>query len=317
LTTWIGPDASPSAVDQMNEVIASLEVLGAARWTTYRDEANGFEVTHPDDWNRAGATLTPELAEPREILSIGTYPMRPGGKACVDAYLPGNAIANLGAVDVFITVQESLSDSGFPPRPESFGPAAASISWDGFPACDGRSPVELRGWWIPFAEEGRGFYAFLALGSGVAGDDQVLRTAWHILDRLRFDPAPTYPRGALEWCPDVEGTVSIEARDLQGAAETALRFARASLLGDVATAAGLQDDSVPDDAVWSIAGEPQAVRTIDVVADGGRLVEFGCGPNVAARTASVIIDDGTESASLDFTLYLVLRPGGWKVWSSY
>ena len=28
-------------------------------------------------------------------------------------------------------------------------------------------------------------------------------------------------------------------------------------------------------------------------------------------------DDGTSSASLDFTLYLIQRPDGWKVWGSY
>ena len=44
---------------------------------------------------------------------------------------------------------------------------------------------------------------------------------------------------------------------------------------------------------------------------------FGCGPDVAARAWEVTVDDGTSSASLDFTVYLVHRSDGWKVWGSY
>jgi hypothetical protein len=31
---------------------------------------------------------------------------------------------------------------------------------------------------------------------------------------------------------------------------------------------------------------------------------------------SISIDDGTDSASADFTIYLVLREAGWKVWGA-
>jgi hypothetical protein len=50
---------------------------------------------------------------------------------------------------------------------------------------------------------------------------------------------------------------------------------------------------------------------------GGELVRFSCGDDVAAYTVSISIDDGTDSASADFTIYLVLREGGWKVWGAY
>jgi hypothetical protein len=32
---------------------------------------------------------------------------------------------------------------------------------------------------------------------------------------------------------------------------------------------------------------------------------------------AISIDDGTDSASADFTIYLVLREAGWKVWGAY
>jgi hypothetical protein len=45
---------------------------------------------------------------------------------------------------------------------------------------------------------------------------------------------------------------------------------------------------------------------------GGELVRFSCGNDVAAYTVAISIDDGTGSASADFTIYLVLREAGWK-----
>jgi hypothetical protein len=185
--TWIGPDAPAGEVDELTKVLGTLEVTGAAHWTTSSDPINGFSVTYPDDWMKASQSLTPELSDPHEILSLGTYPLRPGGKACIDAYLPGNALADLGTGDVFITLQ-AASGQGMPPRPAAFGPDAARIAFDGLPACDGYGALSLRGWWFAFADQGTGFYAFVALGPGVAHDAQVERLVWHVLDSLRFQP---------------------------------------------------------------------------------------------------------------------------------
>ncbi len=185
--TWIGPDASADAVDQLKAVVGSLEAAGAAHWATYSDPVNRFSVTYPNAWVRASQSLTPELSDPHEILSLGTYPLQPGGKACTDAYLPGKALADLGTSDVLITLQEA-SAQGMPPRPAAFGPDAARIAFDEFPACDGYGAVPLRAWWIAFADKGRGFYAFIALGPIVAHDGEVERVVWHVLDSLRFQP---------------------------------------------------------------------------------------------------------------------------------
>ena len=46
-------------------------------------------------------------------------------------------------------------------------------------------------------------------------------------------------------------------------------------------------------------------------------MRYGCGPRVAERSWEVVIDDGTTSSSLDFTIYLIHRPNGWKVWGAY
>jgi hypothetical protein len=46
-------------------------------------------------------------------------------------------------------------------------------------------------------------------------------------------------------------------------------------------------------------------------------VAYGCGKDVAARSVVVVVDDGTNSASADFNLYLVRRTDGLRVWASY
>ncbi len=127
-----------------------------------------------------------------------------------------------------------------------------------------------------------------------------------------------YPRGWFEWCPDVSATLPFGNQSEQEAADVALRFARAYLNGDAAVVADLEDPSVPANATWTIAGDAAALSVgASAQGDPGNLVRFGCGPDVAARTWVVTVDDGTNSASADFYLFLVLRSDGWKVWASY
>jgi hypothetical protein len=186
--TWVGSAAPAADVDELAGIVQSLDVAGAIHWTTYRNDQIGFEVTYPEDWIRADTNLTPALGTPHEILSLGTYPLTPGGKACIDAYLPGNALAALEANDVFITVQEESAGPGFPRRPDTFEPANARLVVEDLPACDQYPPIPMRGWWFAFQDHGRGLYAFLAIGRDVAPESETWRTAWQVLNGLRFDP---------------------------------------------------------------------------------------------------------------------------------
>jgi hypothetical protein len=188
LRTWVGSAAPAADVDELAGIVRSLDVAGAIHWTTYRNDQVGFEVTYPEDWIRADTNLTPALSDPHEILSLGTYPLKPGGKACIDAYLPGDALGDLGPDDVFLTVQESSAGPGFPPRPSPFGPDEARLAVDDLPACDEYPPIPMRGWWFAFQDHGRGLYAFLAIGRDVAPKSETWRTAWQVLNGLRFDP---------------------------------------------------------------------------------------------------------------------------------
>lgn len=92
----------------------------------------------------------------------------------------------------------------------------------------------------------------------------------------------------------------------------------AYVTGDEAAVAELLDPSVPREAQFPIefaeGAEPTVISTN---ASGGSLVEFGCGNDIGAHTVAVTVDDGTDSASLDFTIYLVLREAGWTLWGVY
>ncbi|HEU0318197.1 MAG TPA: hypothetical protein VFR49_12750, partial [Solirubrobacteraceae bacterium] len=56
--------------------------------------ARGVTVALPPGWRAAAASLTPHLVDPREVLAVGTRPLRyrPGGCAQV----AGGALAALG-----------------------------------------------------------------------------------------------------------------------------------------------------------------------------------------------------------------------------
>jgi hypothetical protein len=135
---------------------------------------------------------------------------------------------------------------------------------------------------------------------------------------ISLPPEPTpYPRGVFEWCP--AQPFPEPGRDwAEQASAAALRFIQAYAAGDEAAVTELLDSSVPTDARFPIELVQGAEPTvIDTNAAGGSLVVFGCGNDVAAYTVAITVDDGTDSASLDFTVYLLLREDGWRVWSVY
>jgi hypothetical protein len=208
---WHGPDANATdlvtalgAAQGVRVVPSPPDPSALTPEIDYRDGEDGFSMTYPAGWTVADENLTPLLASPHEILSVGTYPLRPGGKAPIDAYLPKNALADLGADDVFITVQETDSEPGpNSTRPSAFTPASVCDAGD--PACRDGSGLGLEGlraWWIPFSDpsSGRSFYAFVAMGEAAYGAPARADAAWAILDSLEFDPGDTpvaYPVPSL------------------------------------------------------------------------------------------------------------------------
>jgi hypothetical protein len=134
-----------------------------------------------------------------------------------------------------------------------------------------------------------------------------------------FVSTARYPMGAFEQCPVVAGTLPLASGSVHEAEQAALRFARAFVLGDWRTVRGLLDASALPlrTSQWAVTGKADRVKVVGFGKSNGTPVGYGCGHEVAKRNITVVLDDGTASASADFNLYLVHRTDGWRVWSSY
>jgi PASTA domain len=133
-----------------------------------------------------------------------------------------------------------------------------------------------------------------------------------------FVSTSVYPRGAFEWCPDVPGTRPVGPALGQEAGQVALRFSRAFLSDHWRTVRLLLDPAALPlrKRLWTVAGTPSRIK-VGAFGVHGPLVAYGCGKDVAGRSVVVAVDDGTNSASADFNLYLVRRADGLRVWLSY
>ena len=148
-------------------------------WVEFIDEEDGIRVSYPSDWVRAEMNLTPNLVSPREVLSIGTFPLEPGGPNC--AQVPTDALIDLQADDVFLTLQGGGSSPGSDRRPV-FGPGVGTDMENlEFPHClsdDERFEIGAMQW-VHFSDAGRGFSLLVAIGRDASAEivDQVWMVA--------------------------------------------------------------------------------------------------------------------------------------------
>jgi hypothetical protein len=159
---------------------------GPPEWTTYLSAERGYAVSFPEGWQRATESLTPLLAEPRELLSLGTFPLHYEKRDC--EHVPTAALESMSEEDVLLTILEraapgrSVSED-FPPRPASFAfePDRGSEA----PWCV-HGPVRFADHWFTFTDAGRHFHVLVALGHSAPAE--LRRQAYGILDTLRVDP---------------------------------------------------------------------------------------------------------------------------------
>jgi hypothetical protein len=157
--------------------------------------AHGVAVELPASWQHAPSSLTPNLSDPREVLAVGTYPLRYRPTRC--AHLPGSALEDLGPRDAFVTSQErgrdpSSSWPDFPPRPPHFGPELGGRS----EASECEPGARFADHWFTFSDGGRHFHVLVAFGPGASATTR--QQTWAILDSLHVDPTvlPEWPSSA-------------------------------------------------------------------------------------------------------------------------
>jgi hypothetical protein len=147
---------------------------------------HGLTVELPPGWHAATESLTPNLVDPREELSVATFPLHYRPTAC--AHVPGSALEDLGPGDAFVSLQERGLDPGatwgdFLDRPTHFGPELGGPSEA--PGCTPSAHYVEH--WFGFTDGGRHFHVRVAFGPRASAEVQ--REAWAILDGLRVDPS--------------------------------------------------------------------------------------------------------------------------------
>jgi hypothetical protein len=149
-------------------------------------EEHGLTIALPQGWQAAPRSLTPVLDDPREVLAVGTYPLRYRPTEC--AHVAGSALEDLGPRDAFVTLQERGVDprsswADFPERPAHFGPSLGGPSEAS--AC--APGAHFSDHWFGFTAGGRHFHADVAFGPEASAGTRA--QAWRILDSLDVDPA--------------------------------------------------------------------------------------------------------------------------------
>lgn len=182
-------------------------------WEVVDLEDASMVLSYPADWHLAEANLTPNLGDPREVFSLGSFPLEPGGQNC--AQVPTRALHDMEATDVLLTVQERINDaipSGFDRRPDNFGPtpdSANNVFYDCLEAGDRADVSAIH--WIAFTDAGRYFYALVAIGS--SADPKDVSAIWDTLDRLVILPTEV-PASCPVTIPGTDGFVpSVDAPD--------------------------------------------------------------------------------------------------------
>lgn len=150
----------------------AAEAPGPASSRIHGDAARGIAIPVPAGWRIAPRSLTPNLSDPHEVVSLGTGPMPAAARDC--AHMPGRAIDQTAPAGAFVSLQErsrtvaAAVDAaagpdplrGYPPRPARWRLPAAGAT-EGF-VCVTASRVRV--WWRPFHENGRAFYLLVAIG---------------------------------------------------------------------------------------------------------------------------------------------------------
>jgi len=142
----------------------------------------GIQVEVPPGWLVAQENLTPWLSQPTEVLSVGTFEMPvsrdPGDELRVsDAPVAPAALAAMTATDAFVSVEASGHTDAPDDRPPSFRTAKDRACCS---AQTGDYPFNW--WWIPYIDQGRAFYLFVAIGN--QADSNTSDQAWAIADSL-------------------------------------------------------------------------------------------------------------------------------------
>jgi hypothetical protein len=156
-----------------------------AGWAVIRDPQWLYEIAHPGSWEAGPLLVSHSDTRQWEMLSLATYPLRRGGDRC--EHIPVNALNDLGPADAFLSIQEPEYVEALAPRPGAFAVEFATrADYLGEVSIFGclRDGHDFHYAFVPFEQEGRSFFAHLALG--LRAQSGVRRDLIDILSSLRI-----------------------------------------------------------------------------------------------------------------------------------
>ena len=156
--------------------LATLVVAAVAAVCGQHVESHGLSTDLPPGCQEARHSLTPNLSDPREVLSVGTYRLRFRPLGC--AQFPSSALRDMGPADALVTLQERGGRNRFRRRPRYFGPQP----YDGSEAPECVPGAHFTDHWQQFRDHGRNFHVFVAFGPRAS--TKTRNEAWAILDGL-------------------------------------------------------------------------------------------------------------------------------------
>jgi hypothetical protein len=158
----------------------SDEIAPTPSGTTELDRY-GVLVTYPPGWAPASESLTPNLADPQEVLALGTYPLMPGGSHC--AQFPERAIEDLGPTDALIWLADRpLVHDDTAERPPDLGVWLRAQPSDVSSDClsEPKDFVHHSG---GFRDANREFEIYVAYGAEASSE--TIEELWAIVDGMR------------------------------------------------------------------------------------------------------------------------------------
>ncbi|HYX89763.1 MAG TPA: hypothetical protein VE753_10375 [Gaiellaceae bacterium] len=217
------PDAAMRA--SANRVLGSLfppRETPEDGFVRFDDPAVAISGRYPADWHWARALTS--LLDPREVLTLATYPLRGGAEAGECA--PDTARADMPPNGVFIWLLEYRPSRGevwadlprdrFPPKPDRFELQRSNFSGDNLWCFSGF------GYTTTFRAADRPFQLLVAFGGRPA--DARLAEVEAILDSLEFGPLPPPPPDPYAGWPSVNDNPGDSLRPPPGWPATAAMF---------------------------------------------------------------------------------------------
>jgi hypothetical protein len=161
-------------------------LTGSLQSQSFALDEGEASILVPDGWMSTTNDLTPNVGDPNERISIGTYPLLPMVEDSDSCAL--QALVDLSPDDVFIQILERSGPASATQRPPTYAGRLSGLDEGDFWECmapeDRPDLGVLR--FLDFGHEGHQFYVLLALGSETGEDE--LHTAELMLDRIVIRP---------------------------------------------------------------------------------------------------------------------------------